>query len=178
MLAYKIYTNIRPGNPRRPLEYVVELTGIAIIYVGLAKLSLALASIHPSANPIWPPTGYALGTILLLGYRVSPAIFLGALAANVTTAGSISTSFAIVVLHHGSARRSVGARRNLFCGHPMAQRGRKGSKGEIVSLLPHEYPPAPERLSPYAAEVWNKWCAASATIGSAPALPICSKRIV
>jgi integral membrane sensor domain MASE1 len=95
MLADKIYTNIRPGNPRRPLEYVVELTGIAIIYVGLAKLSLALASIHPSASPIWPPTGYALGTILLLGYRVSPAIFLGALVANVTTAGSISTSFAI-----------------------------------------------------------------------------------
>jgi two-component sensor histidine kinase len=95
MLADKIYTNIRPGNPRRPLDYVVELTGIAIIYVGLAKLSLALASIHPSASPIWPPTGYALGTILLLGYRVSPAIFLGALVANVTTAGSISTSFAI-----------------------------------------------------------------------------------
>jgi integral membrane sensor domain MASE1 len=95
MLADKICTNIRPGNPRRPLEYVVELTGIAIIYVGLAKLSLALASIHPSASPIWPPTGYALGTILLLGYRVSPAIFLGALVANVTTAGSISTSFAI-----------------------------------------------------------------------------------
>ena len=95
MLADKIYTNIRPGNHRRPLEYVVELTGIAIIYVGLAKLSLALASIHPTASPIWPPTGYALGTILLLGYRVSPAIFLGALVANVTTAGSISTSFAI-----------------------------------------------------------------------------------
>ena len=95
MLADKIYTNIRPGNPRRPLDHVVELTGIAIIYVGLAKVSLALASIHPSASPIWPPTGYALGTILLLGYRVSPAIFLGALVANVTTAGSISTSFAI-----------------------------------------------------------------------------------
>ena len=95
MLADKIYTNIRLGNHRRPLEYVVELTGIAIIYVGLAKLSLALASIHPTASPIWPPTGYALGTILLLGYRVSPAIFLGALVANVTTAGSISTSFAI-----------------------------------------------------------------------------------
>ena len=95
MLADKIYTNVRSGDLCRPLEYVVELTGIAIIYVGLAKLSLALASIHPTASPIWPPTGYALGTILLLGYRVSPAIFLGALVANVTTAGSISTSFAI-----------------------------------------------------------------------------------
>ena len=95
MLADKIHTNVRSGDPRRPLEYVVELTGIAIIYVGLAKLSLALASIHPSATPIWPPTGYALGAVLLLGYRVSPAIFLGALVANVTTAGSISTALAI-----------------------------------------------------------------------------------
>jgi two-component sensor histidine kinase len=95
MLADKIYTNVRSGDLRRPLEYVVELTGITIIYVGLAKLSLALASIHPSATPIWPPTGYALGAVLLLGYRVSPAIFLGALVANVTTAGSISTALAI-----------------------------------------------------------------------------------
>ena len=95
MLADKIHTNVRSGDLRRPLEYVVELTGIAIIYVGLAKLSLALASIHPSATPIWPPTGYALGAVLLLGYRVSPAIFLGALVANVTTAGSISTALAI-----------------------------------------------------------------------------------
>src|SRR5262249_31104941 len=95
MLADKIHRNVRSGDLRRLLEYVVELTGIAIIYVGLAKLSLALASIHPSATPIWPPTGSALGAVLLLGYRVSPAIFLGALVANVTTAGSISTALAI-----------------------------------------------------------------------------------
>jgi hypothetical protein len=37
----------------------------------------------------------------------------------------------------------------------MAQRGRKGSKASIVSLLPHEYPPPPEHLSPYAAGVWT-----------------------
>jgi two-component sensor histidine kinase len=96
MLADKIYPKLRPADLRRQgVEYVVELTGIAIIYVALAKLSLALASIHPSATPIWPPTGYALGAVLLLGYRISPAIFLGALVANVTTAGSVGTSLAI-----------------------------------------------------------------------------------
>jgi two-component sensor histidine kinase len=95
MLADKLYTNLRAADVRRLLEYVVELTGIAVIYVGLAKLSLALASIHPSATPIWPPTGYALAVVLLLGYRISPAIFLGALLANVTTAGSVGTSLAI-----------------------------------------------------------------------------------
>jgi two-component sensor histidine kinase len=95
MLADKIRTHVRPADLRTFSAYVIELTCIAVIYIGLAKLSLALASIHPSASPIWPPTAYALGAVLLLGYRVSPAIFFGALIANATTAGSISTSLAI-----------------------------------------------------------------------------------
>src|SRR5215469_283207 len=104
MLAEKTYKDFRPADTRRRLKYIVELTSIAIIYVALAKLSLALASIHPSATPIWPPTGFALAIVLLLGYRISPAIFLGAFVANVTTAGSISTSFAIAT---GNALESL-----------------------------------------------------------------------
>jgi len=104
MLAEKIYTNLRQADLRRLLEHVVEFTSIAIIYVGLAKLSLALASIHPSATPIWPPTGYALGAVLLLGYRISSAIFFGALIANAITAGSIGTSLAIAT---GNALESL-----------------------------------------------------------------------
>src|SRR5258706_13744785 len=77
------------------LKYLVEFSGVAIIYLAVAKLSLALASVHPSATPIWPPTGFALAAVLLLGYRVSPAIFLAALVANATTAGSVYTSLAI-----------------------------------------------------------------------------------
>ena len=104
MLAEKIYTNLRQADLRRLLEHVVEFTSIAIIYVGLAKLSLALASVHPSATPIWPPTGYALGAVLLLGYRISSAIFFGALIANAITAGSIGTSLAIAT---GNALESL-----------------------------------------------------------------------
>ena len=88
MLADKIHAHFRF---RELFDHVVLLTAVAVIYVGLAKLSLALASIHPSATPIWPPTGYALAIILLSGYRVSPAVFLGAFIANLTTAGSIGT---------------------------------------------------------------------------------------
>ena len=84
MLADKIHAHFRF---RELFDHVVLLTAVAVIYVGLAKLSLALASIHPSATPIWPPTGYALAVVLLLGYRISPAIFLGALVANVTKQG-------------------------------------------------------------------------------------------
>lgn len=62
------------------------------VYLVIATLSLKLASIHPSATPIWPPTGLALAAVILWGYRVSPAIYLGALLANVAVAGSIHTS--------------------------------------------------------------------------------------
>jgi integral membrane sensor domain MASE1 len=104
MVAEKTYTDFRPADFGRRLKYVVELTSIVVIYVALAKLSLGLASIHPSATPIWPPTGFALGIVLLLGYRICPAIFLGALIANVTTAGSIGTSLAIAT---GNALESL-----------------------------------------------------------------------
>jgi two-component sensor histidine kinase len=104
MVAEKTYTDFRLTDIGRRLKYVVELTGIVVIYVALAKLSLGLASIHPSVTPIWPPTGFALGVVLLLGYQISPAIFLGAFIVNVTTAGSISTSLAIAT---GNALESL-----------------------------------------------------------------------
>ncbi len=75
----------------------IELAAIGLAYFVFAKVGLALASINPSATPIWPPTGLALAAIILWGYRVWPAIFLAALIANVTTAGSIYTSLAIAL---------------------------------------------------------------------------------
>src|SRR5438874_13254664 len=99
MLAEKTYTNFRPADIRKRAKDIVELSSIAIIYVAVAKLSLALASIHPSGTPIWRPTGFALAVVLLLGYRLTSAIFLGALVVNVTTAGSICTSFAVATGH-------------------------------------------------------------------------------
>jgi signal transduction histidine kinase len=78
-------------------SYAIELVAIGLAYFAFAKLGLALASIHPSATPIWPPTGLALAAVMLRGYRVWPAIFLGALVANATTAGSIYTSSAIAL---------------------------------------------------------------------------------
>ncbi len=73
------------------------LTGLAACaaYILAAKLSLRLASVHPSATPFWPPTGIAIVTLLVLGIRFWPAIFAGAFLANLTTAGSALTSLGI-----------------------------------------------------------------------------------
>jgi signal transduction histidine kinase len=74
----------------------LPLIGIlAIIYFVAGKFGLMLASLHASASPVWPPTGIALAAALLFGYRVWPAIFVGAFLVNVTTAGDVATSFAI-----------------------------------------------------------------------------------
>src|SRR6059036_724270 len=74
----------------------LALIGIlAIIYFIVGKLGLMLASLHASASPVWPSAGIALAAMLLFGYRVWPAIFVGAFLVNLTTAGNVATSFAI-----------------------------------------------------------------------------------
>jgi PAS domain S-box-containing protein len=79
------------------LRYLGTLLTVAIAYFVLAKLGLRLASINPSASPIWPATGLALAAILLGGLRVWPAILIGAFAANATTAGTLETSACIAL---------------------------------------------------------------------------------
>jgi signal transduction histidine kinase len=74
----------------------LPLIGIlAIIYFIVGKLGLMLAFLHASASPVWPSAGIALAAMLLFGYRVWPAIFVGAFLVNLTTAGNVATSFAI-----------------------------------------------------------------------------------
>src|SRR6516162_8029707 len=92
---------------RRGPNYIAGLIGIGLTYFVLAKSGLALALIHPSASPIWPPTGFALAAIVLWGYRAWPAIFLGAMMANATTNGSMST--AILIATGNSLEALVGA---------------------------------------------------------------------
>ena len=68
---------------------------VTVSYFIAGKLGLTLASLNASASPVWPPAGIALAALLLLGYRVWPAILVGAFLVNVTTAGNLATSFAI-----------------------------------------------------------------------------------
>jgi len=76
-------------------RFVLELAGITLAYIVLAKLGLDLALVSPSASAVWPATGFAFAMVLLRGLRIWPAVFIGALIVNATTAGSLLTSVAI-----------------------------------------------------------------------------------
>src|SRR5881392_3743902 len=65
-----------------PARYLLVLAGVGVIYWAAARLSLNLALVNGQVTPIWPPTGIALVTFLILGRRAWPAIGLAALAVN------------------------------------------------------------------------------------------------
>jgi two-component sensor histidine kinase len=74
---------------------LVLMAGLCLAYFLLAKAGLALASIHPSATPVWPPTGLAIAALLLLGPEAAPAVLLAAWLVNQTTTGDLASSVAI-----------------------------------------------------------------------------------
>src|SRR5262249_16316304 len=99
LLANRVTGNpIRTGGPvmtPRKIPTLPAIGALALIYFIAGKLSLNLAFLNASASPVWPPAGVALAALLLLGYRVWPAIFLGAFFVNVTTTPSILASLGI-----------------------------------------------------------------------------------
>src|SRR5213075_688039 len=68
---------------------------LTLIYFVAGYLSLKLAFVNPSASPVWPPAGIALAALIVFGYRMWPAIFVGAFFVNFATAGNFFTSFGI-----------------------------------------------------------------------------------
>ncbi len=81
-------------NPRK-IPTLPAIGALALIYFIAGKLALHLAFLHASASPVWPPAGIALAALLVLGFRVWPAIFVGAFLVNLTTLGNILTSLGI-----------------------------------------------------------------------------------
>ncbi len=70
---------------------------VAALYFAAAKLGLNLAFAHASISAIWPPTGIALAAVVLGGYRMLPAVALGAFLANVTTDAPLSVVIGITI---------------------------------------------------------------------------------
>jgi PAS domain S-box-containing protein len=68
---------------------------LAIVYFAAAKLALATAIPPGYATAIWPPSGIALGALLLWGRPLWPGIWLGSFAANASVEGALAASAVI-----------------------------------------------------------------------------------
>jgi diguanylate cyclase (GGDEF)-like protein len=79
----------------RVIKDLSLLAALTAVYFLAGKFGLRLAFVHASATAVWPCTGIAVAAFLILGYRVWPAILVGAFLVNVTTAGSVATSVGI-----------------------------------------------------------------------------------
>lgn len=69
-------------HPTTRVQWLVALVVLAGVYYAAARLGLLLAFANTNASPVWPPSGIAFAALLLFGYRIWPAITVGAFAAN------------------------------------------------------------------------------------------------
>ena len=79
--------------------YLVRVMLLALAYYISGRLGLLLAVPPGYATPMWPPSGFALAGILLLGYRYWPGVLLGSFAVNLFT--SFDPSDAQTMLRSG-----------------------------------------------------------------------------
>ncbi len=71
-----------PGSREWPLGVRIGLVGLA--YFALARLGLSFATITANISPVWPPSGLALGALIIGGLRLWPGVACGALAAAIS----------------------------------------------------------------------------------------------
>lgn len=84
--------NIR-SLPAKMAIFICVVAG----YFCLGNLGLELATINNNSSPIWPAAGMALGSVLLFGNWVIPAVYIGAFLTNwyigTPVVGSLTVAF-------------------------------------------------------------------------------------
>jgi integral membrane sensor domain MASE1/signal transduction histidine kinase len=86
---------MKPTDATAQGKELARIFVVAAVYLVTAKAGLLLAIPHTNATAIWPATGIALGAVLLLGYRIWPAIAIGAFLADLWHLSSIGFSLQI-----------------------------------------------------------------------------------
>jgi integral membrane sensor domain MASE1/anti-sigma regulatory factor (Ser/Thr protein kinase) len=72
-----------------------RVAALALSYFAAAKASLVFAIAPGYATAVWPPSGIALGALLLLGVRAWPGVWLGAALTNYSIALSMPAALGI-----------------------------------------------------------------------------------
>src|SRR5262245_37737795 len=77
--------------------YVLWLVLVTATYFIAGELGLSLAFLHTNVSPVWPPSGLAIVAVWRLGFRISPAILLGAFLVNLGTGIPIAAAIGIAI---------------------------------------------------------------------------------
>jgi GGDEF domain-containing protein len=75
----------------------VVLAAIFAVYYALGTLGLAIGGPLSITNAFWPPSGFALAAMVVLGPGVWPAIFAAAALIYATSTGEIGTSLTLAI---------------------------------------------------------------------------------
>jgi anti-anti-sigma factor len=112
------------------VRYGLQLVVVAAAYTVSGKLGLHLAFANRSVTAIWPPTGIALSALILGGYRLWPAVAVGALVTNLNTGVPVVTVLGIVCGNTLEALTGTFLLRRVADFRPSLQRLR-----DVVSLV-------------------------------------------
>jgi signal transduction histidine kinase/ActR/RegA family two-component response regulator len=121
--------------PPRRFSTLPAIAALTALYFVAGKLGLHLAFLHQSASPVWPPAGIALAALLVLGYRMWPAIFIGAFLVNATTAGNVLTSLGIATGNTLEAVCGAWLVNHFADGTKVFERARNVFKFSIAAML-------------------------------------------
>ena len=77
------------------IRRIFEILGFAALYFGLGRLGLTIGAVSGFATLVWPPTGISLALLLLVGYRLSPGILLGAFLVNASVGAPLLAALSI-----------------------------------------------------------------------------------
>ena len=127
-------------EPAARARLLPVLLGVALAYYLTGWLGLFLAVPPGYATAVWPPSGIALGAVLLYGRRVWPGIALGSFCLNVQNGFDASTDAALLASLAIPALISVGATLQAVIGDGLLRRfGRfpnaLGEAGQVIRLL-------------------------------------------
>jgi signal transduction histidine kinase len=80
---------------RKRVADVGVFIGLIGIYILAARIGLSLDAAAGFATLVWPPTGISLAVLLLLGARLWPAVFIGAVVANLLSGAPVLVAVGI-----------------------------------------------------------------------------------
>jgi len=88
-----------PTTAARPTRvlYAAELLALAALYVGSARIGLAIDAVAGFATLVWPPSGIALAALLVRGHRLWPGVLIGAFVANTLTGAPVPVALGIAI---------------------------------------------------------------------------------